>query len=96
AVDSLVYDYAIQREPELAQRTKIVFRSEPFGIPPVVAGPQARPQVVAEVRDLMIGMAADTDGQRVLSGLNIDRFITVEDRIYDSARQLEAQIAPVQ
>ena len=96
AVDSLVYDYAIQREPELAQRTKIVFRSEPFGIPPVVAGPQARPQVVAEVRDLLIGMAADTDGQRVLSGLNIDRFITVEDRIYDSARQLEAQIAPVQ
>ena len=96
AVDSLVYDYAIQREPELAQRTKIIFRSEPFGIPPVVAGPQARPQVVAEVRDLLIGMAADTDGQRVLSGLNIDRFITVEDRIYDSARQLEAQIAPVQ
>lgn len=96
AVDSLVYDYAIQREPDLAQRTKIVFRSEPFGIPPVVAGPNARPQVVAEVRDLLIGMAADADGQRVLSGLNIDRFITVEDRIYDSARQLEAQIAPVQ
>jgi len=95
AVDSLVYDYAIQREPDLAQRTKIVFRSEPFGIPPVVSGPQARPQVVAEVRDLLIGMAADTDGQRVLSGLNIDRFITVEDSIYDSARQLEAQIVPV-
>ena len=93
AVDSLVYDYAIEREPDLAQRTKIIFRSEPFGIPPVVSGPQARPQVVAEVRDLLIGMAADADGQRVLSGLNIDRFVTVEDRIYDSVRQLEAQVA---
>ncbi len=96
AVDSLVYDYAIEREPELAQRTRIIFRSEPFGIPPVVSGPQARPQIVAEVRDLLIGMAVDADGQRVLSGLNIDRFVTVEDRIYDSARELEAQIAPVQ
>ncbi|MBI5568157.1 MAG: phosphate/phosphite/phosphonate ABC transporter substrate-binding protein [Chloroflexi bacterium] len=92
AVDSLVYDYAIEREPELAQRTKIIFRSEPFGIPPVVAGPQARPQIVAEVRNLLIGMAVDTEGQHVLSGLNIDRFVTVEDRIYDSARQLETQV----
>lgn len=96
AVDSLVYDYAIERDPALTQRTKIIFRSEPFGIPPVVAGPQARPQIVAEVRELLIGMAADTDGQQVLSGLNIDRFVTVEDRIYDSARELEAQITPAQ
>jgi phosphonate transport system substrate-binding protein len=93
AVDSLVYDYAIEREPELAQRTKIIHRSEPFGIPPVVAGPQTRPQIAAEVRDLLIGMAADPEGQRVLNGLNIDRFITVEDGIYDSVRQLEAQVA---
>lgn len=93
AVDSLVYDYAIEREPELAQRTKIIGRSEPFGIPPVVASPQARPQIVAEVRDLLIGMAADPEGQQVLNGLNIDRFVTVEDRIYDSARQLEAEVA---
>jgi phosphonate transport system substrate-binding protein len=93
AVDSLVYDYAIEREPELAQRTKIIHRSESFGIPPVVAGPQTRPQIAAEVRDLLIGMAADPEGQRVLNGLNIDRFITVEDGIYDSVRQLEAQVA---
>lgn len=93
AVDSLVYDYAIEREPELAQRTKIIHRSDPFGIPPVVAGPQARPQIVAEVRDLLIGMAADPEGQQVLNSLNIDRFITVEDRIYDSVRQLEAEVA---
>ncbi|CAG0934670.1 putative phosphite transport system-binding protein PtxB [Thermoflexales bacterium] len=93
AVDSLVYDYAIEREPELAQRTKIIHRSDPFGIPPVVTGPQARPQIVAEVRDLLIGMAADPEGQQILNGLNIDRFITVEDRIYDSVRQLEAQVA---
>lgn len=93
AVDSLVYDYAIEREPELAQRTKIIHRSDPFGIPPVVTGPRARPQIVAEIRDLLIGMAADPEGQQVLNSLNIDRFITVEDRIYDSVRQLEAEVA---
>jgi len=71
AVDSLVYDYAIQREPDLAQRTKIVFRSEPFGIPPVVAGPQARPQVVAEVRDLLVIRSMDMKYKALLIPISL-------------------------
>jgi len=92
AVDSLVYDYAIKREPELAARTKIIHRSPPFGVPPVVVGPNARPQVVAELRDTLIGMSEDADGRQVLDALGMERFVVVEDSIYDSVRELEAQV----
>lgn len=93
AVDSFVYDYLIQREPDLAQRTKIIERSEAFGTPPVVTGPNTRPQIAAEVRDLLIGASDDPSGQAVLSALGIDRFVPVTDESYDSVRQLEAQVS---
>ena len=93
AVDSLVYDYAVKREPGLAARSKIILRSQPFGIPPVVVGPNARPQVVAELRDTLIGMSGNPDGRIVLARLGIDRFVVVEDSIYDSVRELEAQVS---
>ena len=92
AVDSLVYDYAIKREPELAARVKIIGRSQPFGTPPVVVGPNARPQTVAEVRDVLLNMERDPKGAAILIGLGIDRFVSVDDTIYQSVRDLESQI----
>jgi phosphonate transport system substrate-binding protein len=92
AVDSLVYDYAIKREPELAARVKIIGRSQPFGTPPVVVGPNARPQTVAAVRDVLLNMEQDPKGAAILIGLGIDRFVSVDDAIYQSVRDLESQI----
>lgn len=43
AVDSLIYDYMIRKEPQLAKKTRILTRSEPYGIPPVVVRPGYRP-----------------------------------------------------
>lgn len=95
AVDSLVYDYAVAREPELAARTRIIHRSPPFGIPPVVVGPAARPQLVAELRDVLLHMADDPEGQAALAGLDIDRFVLIDDSAYDSVRELERQVGPL-
>lgn len=95
AVDSLVYDYAVAREPELAARTRIIHRSPPFGIPPVVVGPAARPQLVAELRDVLLHMADDPEGQAALAGLDIDRFVLINDSAYDSVRELERQVGPL-
>lgn len=94
AVDSLVYEHALKREPDLAARLKIIGRSQPFGIPPIVVGPNARPQMTAELRDIFLGMEHDPAGRAVLIGLGIDRIVSVDDSIYQSVRDLEAQIAP--
>ncbi len=88
AVDSLVYDFAIARDPTLAQKTRVIHRSEPFGIPPVVVGPQVRPQLKAELQTLLFDMAAAPDGRASLATAGIERFVPIDDSAYDSARAL--------
>ena len=88
AVDSLVYDFAIARDPTLAQKTRGIHRSEPFGIPPVVVGPQVRPQLKAELQTLLFDMAAAPDGRASQATAGIERFVPIDDRANDSARAL--------
>lgn len=88
AVDSLVYEFALEREPELARRVRVIHRSPPFGIPPVVVNPEVRPQLKAILRDLLYNMADDPDGQQALADLGIERFVPISDEAYSSARRL--------
>ncbi|MCS6872132.1 MAG: phosphate/phosphite/phosphonate ABC transporter substrate-binding protein [Anaerolineae bacterium] len=88
AVDSLVYEFALAREPELAKRVRVIHRSPPFGIPPVVVNPEARPQLKAILRDLLYGMADDPEGQKALAALGIERFVPISDEAYSSVRRL--------
>ena len=90
AVDSLVLDYAIGRDPELAERIKVIHRSPPFGIPPVVVSPDLPVQEKALLSHLLLEMDSDDTGIRVLAGLGIDRFVAVDDALYDDVRDLTA------
>ncbi len=92
AVDNLVYEFALAREPELEGQVKVIDRSEPFAVPPVVAGPSLRPQVRAELEDLLLRMHEDPTGRQVLAVVGIDRFETIADEAYDSVRALEAAV----
>jgi len=87
-VDSLVYEFVLAQDPTLARQVKIIYRSPPFGIPPVVVGPNIRPQLRAELYELLLGLHDAPEGPAILSALGIDRFVPIEDTAYDSARQL--------
>lgn len=89
AVDSLIYTYLIQREPEIEQNLRIIHKSPPFGIPPIVVSPNIRPQLRAQLQDIFLGIHEDPGGKEALAILDIDRFIILEDNAYDSARDLE-------
>lgn len=95
AVDSLVYDFAVAREPGLVQRVRIVHQSPPFGIPPVVVSPQLRPQLKVTLAGLLLGMADDPQGSAALQALGIARFVPIDDRAYDSVRRLMGQVGPL-
>lgn len=95
-VDSLVYDFFVARDSTIAQRTRIIHRSPAFGIPPVVVNPKLSPQLKESLRDLLLHMHDDFDGQSILRNLMIERFVLVSDRIYDSARSLELQVSIAQ
>lgn len=88
AVDSLVYDFAIQRDPELATQVRVIHRSPAFGIPPVVINPNARPQLKAVLQELLLNMAFDPEGQAALAALGVEEFVVIEDDTYNSVRTI--------
>jgi len=92
AVDSLVYDFILRREPDLGQKTKVIHISPPFGMPPVVVGPHVRPQSKAELEAALMSMYEDSAGRIALATAGIDRFVFLDDSAFDAVRELEVQI----
>jgi phosphonate transport system substrate-binding protein len=88
AVDSLVYDYAVARDPSLAEKVKVIHRSPNFGIPPVVVSPFTRPQVKADLQSLLLEMADDPASSEALASIGVERFVVIDDGVYDSVRAL--------
>jgi len=86
AVDSLVYEFAIARDPSLAEKTKVIHRSPDFGIPPVVISPLTRPQVKSDLQSLLLEMSNDSAAQDALSSIGVQSFVIIEDGAYDSVR----------
>ncbi len=88
AVDSLVYEYAVARDPSLAEKVKIIHRSPDFGIPPVVVSPFTRPQVKEDLQSLFLEMANDPTAKDALASIGVERFVLIDDSAYDSVRDL--------
>jgi phosphonate transport system substrate-binding protein len=92
AVDSLVYDFAVERDPTLAEQVKIIHRSPPFGIPPVVISPNVRPQQRAIMQEVLLNMHQSPSGRQALQALGIERFILMNDSAYDGARYITERV----
>ena len=88
AVDSLVLAYALARDPELQSQIRVIHRSPPFGIPPVVTPPGLPPRQKRQLQDVLLTMDQDRAGRVILAHLGIDRFQPIDDQAYASARQL--------
>jgi len=88
AVDSLVLKYALERDPSLAEQIKVIDESPPFGIPPVVVPSNISPQLKAKLREILLDMTNDADGRAILAKFGFDRFSSIDDNAYDSAREI--------
>ncbi len=92
SVDSLVLDFALAREPDLAGKIRVIHVSDEFGMPPVVVSPGTRPQLKAALRDVLLRMHLSLQGQVALKTLGYDRFVLVSDEAYHSARAVMALV----
>ncbi len=92
SVDGYVWEVLSEVEPELAARTRIVWRSEWMGFPPVATGAgRAQTQNVARLRDALLSMAERPDGRAILHMLRLDGFGAADMQIFDGiAGQVEA------
>ena len=88
AVDSLVFEFAVARDPSLADKVRVIHRSPDFGIPPVVISPFTRPQVKADLQTLLLGMSDDPAAQEALNSIGVERFVLIDDNAYDGVREL--------
>ncbi len=95
AVDGLIWDYYAKRNPALTSKTRIIKKSEPFGIPPLVASRQFPAAERQRVQEVLFTMHQDPEGNRILAELMIDRFIRPRDEWYDTVRQMEKLLVRV-
>jgi phosphonate transport system substrate-binding protein len=93
AVDSLIWEYAARRTPELTAQTRIIARSEPYGIPPIVVRPGIDPELKKRLRDVLISAADEPEGREILAGMMIERFVAGDDKNYDSIRSMNNWVA---
>lgn len=91
-VDSLVFDALVRNEPILRQRLRVVERSQPFGIPPVVVHPNLDPGLKTAVRQALLDMHKDPQGQAALAAVFVDRFVPPDPAAYEDIRQMAAEI----
>jgi phosphonate transport system substrate-binding protein len=92
AVDSLVYEFAIARNPSLAEKVRVIHRSPPFGIPPVVVGPSIRPQLMSDLQVSLLELHQDPEGRDALRAIGIDRFVLIDDNAYTDVRTLLSNV----
>jgi phosphonate transport system substrate-binding protein len=94
SVDSYVYDYLAATNPGLTARTRIIERSPPHGITPVVVRAGLDPAVKSEVRRVLLEMDGDRRGRDLLKQLMIKRFVAAPDSLFDSIRRMLQFIGP--
>jgi len=93
AIDGLIWEYYNRKDPAFTSRTRIIRKSEPYGIPPIVASKYLSSELKDRIRELFFEMHLDPRGQKILDELMIDRFLAPRDEWYDSIRKMDLKIA---
>jgi phosphonate transport system substrate-binding protein len=88
AIDSLVYEFVLARDPDISSQVRIIHESQEFGIPPVVISPHTRPQQRVLLQEILLNMDQSVEGRTALANLGIERFVVGDDAIYNGARQI--------
>jgi phosphonate transport system substrate-binding protein len=74
SVDSIVYFYTYNKYKSVMFHTKIILKSPPFPIPPIVMPDGVNKRLRDKVTKILLNMSKNPKGKLILKKLNIDRF----------------------
>jgi phosphonate transport system substrate-binding protein len=88
AIDSFVWESLARIRPELTAQTRIASRSEEYGFPPIVANRLVSAADFDSMKRVLVAMATDPEGIRLLQRLNIDGFVEGDPRLYARVEEM--------
>lgn len=89
AVDSLIWDYQNIKKPKCTSNTKIILKSEPYGIPPLVVRPGLDRDFKNGIKKILKNMHNDEKGRKILNNMIFEKIVEIDDSKYDSIRQMQ-------
>lgn len=93
AVDSLVYEYMVRKGSPYVKQTKVIKRSPPFGIPPVVVTKDIDPSMRRKIEQALLTMHETEKGKSIIAAMMIDGFVRIGDEAYETIRKMEKAVA---
>jgi phosphonate transport system substrate-binding protein len=93
AVDSLVWDFKNATDPRFTSRTRIISKSPPYGIPPLVVSKDIDPVLKEKLSKILLQMHEDKKGKEILDRIMIDRFSGANDSLYNSVRDMKKVVS---
>ncbi len=89
AVDSFVWDTLTMLEPALTSRTRVVWQSNGFGFPPMVAHIYSVDESdFSEMQQMLLAMPENPEGKALLKRLNLDGFSVQSPTLYDNVAEM--------
>lgn len=88
AVDHLILKAKLEQDDGLQERLRIVWQSEPFGVPPVVVPHTLDPELKKRLRATFITLSDSPEGEALLDKLHIRRFVKPLPERYESAARV--------
>ena len=83
SIDGYVWDVMAEREPDLINKTRVIYRSERLGFPPIVGLQAARNTPLADALSrAFIDMSSDPLGRDILAILQLDGFTVATPELY--------------
>jgi len=87
AVDGYIWDTLQKINPELTQKTRIVWKSSDYGFPPLVVRKDLPMTKTKLLQQAFLEMSQNETGKKLLSRLNLDGFTHSKANLYDSIRR---------
>jgi len=91
SVDSYVWESLAKVRPDITAKTRIAWKSELYGFPPMVAQRNVPAADFALMQGVLMNMQNNAQGRNLLNRLNLDGFIKGSPKLYDGVAEMMRQ-----